>query len=386
MTNTLSSVTTQPRPRGCRARGAIAAGAIAAATFSCVALGAGPAAAATTVPVTQADLLPCADTPSPTGFCQDSGGGGSIAVVADKGAVLGSSSLQLATQPDAAYTEVAKQFPADTSLASINDLGYQTYLNEFATSNVQVTSLVLGLDPQGDGGATKYVIWEPAYTSTPVKTGAWQSWNPSTTPTGKGGFWTPGDAATDSLNSLGFKQYTASFADVKSALPKAKVREIGLNQGTGNPGLTTLVDGLRVNGTTYDFEAAAPATGSADLSSAISVAPFSTGSNTDVKVVVTNNGPNPSGATSVTALALGYQVGKAGAGTLNDNGTVTFAVPKLAPGASSTVSFSLSTPPGFRAGLVGDFVSPAAGQPDPNLFNNIAIAGLASNGTAAVPQ
>ena len=178
---------------------------------------------------------------------------------------------------------------------------------------------------------------------------------------------------------------TANLADVKQALPDAEIREIGLNQGTGNPGLTTSADGLRVNGTTYYFKTAAPATGPADLSSTVSVAPFSIGSSTDVQVVVTNNGPNASGPTSVTALALGYQVGEAGTGQRNDNGTVTFAVPSLTPGKSSTVRFSLVTPPGFRFGLVGDFVPPA-NQPHPNLFDNVAVAGLASNGTAAAPR
>lgn len=385
-TRTTLPPTTRPRRAG-RLRSGLAATAVAAVSVAGLALGTGSAAAAGTVTVRPADLLECVEgTPSATGVCQEAGGGGTITAVADDRAIAGDASLELATPTDAAYTFVADEREAGKALSTITDLGYQTYLDELGTSPVQVTSLVIGLDPEGDGGPTKYVFWEPVYTGVALTTDTWQPWTPSTTPTGSGGWWTFPDVSTGTPNSLGFNQYTASFADVKAALPNAVVRQIGLNQGTGNPGLTTLVDKFVVNGTTVDFEQDAPATGPADLSSRTTVAPFSTGSSTDVQVVVTNNGPNPSGPTSVTSLALGYQVDDEGAGTRNENGTVTFEVPSLAPGTSAAVSFSLATPPGFRFGVVGSFVAPAPGQPDPSFFNNISVTGLASNGAAQQPQ
>ena len=49
-------------------------------------------------------------------------------------------------------------------------------------------------------------------------------------------------------------------------------------------------------------------------------------------------------------------------------------MPYLAPGASATFSLTADGVDGFRLGFAGAFVAPAAGQPDPNLFNNVGLA------------
>jgi hypothetical protein len=55
-------------------------------------------------------------------------------------------------------------------------------------------------------------------------------------------------------NKWGFKSYTAGFADVVAALPNATILSVGVNQGSGSPGLRAGVDAFRVNDTVHDFE------------------------------------------------------------------------------------------------------------------------------------
>ena len=41
---------------------------------------------------------------------------------------------------------------------------------------------------------------------------------------------------------------------MKNALPDAEITQLGVNQGSGSPGLVAGVDQLQINNTTYDFE------------------------------------------------------------------------------------------------------------------------------------
>ena len=155
---------------------------------------------------------------------------------------------------------------------------------------------------------------------------------------------------------------------------------IGISQGRSTAGIRSAVDLLKVNNTTYNFEQTAPvppkATGPADLSVAVTGGPFvESGSGADVKVVVTNNGAHASGPTTATALTPGYAATSAD-GTAGGNGSISVAVPYLAPKASATFTLSTEAATSFRFGLAGAIVLPAKDQPDPNIFNNISVVPL----------
>lgn len=473
-----------------RLRSGLAATAVAAVSVAGLALGSGSAAAATTVTVLPADLVSCTTT---TSICEFERGQGTASIVADTTALPGAGALQLSTPRSAATDNPAasdkasvfsQQF-AGRKLSEITTLQYQTYIDTLGEIPFQAPALNLTINPNKANDTFSTLVWEPYYAadpagSNPIISDTVQTWNPSIGVTGRGGWW-----ASDSVtgpgteNKYGFTTYTATFAEVQAALPDAVVAQVGVNQGGGNPQLTSLVDGLVVNDTTYDFEQVAPlstvvatsgnnqsavagtafaqplsvtltdtrgnpvsgapvtfavtsgsatfastaaattnasgvatsstltagstagpvtvtassggksatfnetvvaaplppAVGPADLSLQLAATPFSDrGANIPVSVTVKNNGTNPSGPTTATVgFFPGLQISETN-GLINaQNGTVTFAVPYLAPGASQTFTLTATGSAGFRIAFAGGVVAPAAGQADPSFFNNLAV-------------
>lgn len=226
----------------------------------------GTALAAGTVEVGDAQLVAnqCVAS-SPTGYCTFTRGGGTAKVVDDQRAKAGTGYLRLDTPGTAGVSDKAYVFAqafAGKKLSEITDLEYETYIEQVGTSNdKQAPAINIPILPNkndASGTPLKFttLVFEPLYTSATVTPGTWQRWSPSTTPSGSGGWWTSNSVTGPGTpNDYGFNTYTASFADVKAALPDAVIGAgIGPNQGGGNDGLRAGVDLLKVNDTTIDFD------------------------------------------------------------------------------------------------------------------------------------
>jgi hypothetical protein len=142
-------------------------------------------------------------------------------------------------------------------LSAINAMSYSTYRS---SGNLQqVASLNLQVDYNGSapGGFTT-LIFEPVYNTDQgaVTSGEWQSWDAYNG--GQAHWWSsnpiPGAPDRDT-----FPTWTTIIAQNPDAVILGGV---GINQGSGNPALTTAVDkftyGTTANTVTYDFELTAP--------------------------------------------------------------------------------------------------------------------------------
>jgi hypothetical protein len=202
----------------------------------------GTAAAAVPTKVSDADIA--ASCSAAGRFCHD----GNAQVVNEPGADEGNGFLRLDT-PDGGKATVFNRDFYGKPLSALTDLTYETYIEQPGTGdarqapsfNIEVTT------PQG----FTTLVWEPVYSGTEVTTGQWQTWSPSTSK----GWWASRDVtATGTPNKFGFPTYTATFAQVQAALATATIGQIGLNQGSGVPGLRARADRFGINGTIFDFD------------------------------------------------------------------------------------------------------------------------------------
>ncbi len=140
-----------------------------------------------------------------------------------------------------------------TPLADIDKIGYSTYRT--AGSAQQVAALNIQVDINGDapGGFTT-LVFEPVYNTAQgaVVSGQWQTWDA----------YANGTAVWWSSNPINVAPNRDTFvtwqAIVQNNPDAVIVGGFGVNQGSGNPALTTAVDSLSVGygGScfTYDFE------------------------------------------------------------------------------------------------------------------------------------
>ncbi|NLT07449.1 MAG: hypothetical protein GXY03_14250 [Solirubrobacterales bacterium] len=180
---------------------------------------------------------------------------------------LGTDSVELSTADAAAKVQLLTDVYADTPLAAIDGIGYSTYRDPLATGFVAgVASLNARVDLDGDGTADVYMVYEPYQDqgNAAVLTGAWQTWDA----------YRGGDALWwINTGAGGCGQATpCTWSEIVGLFPDAAIREgtnvpiapgsLGFNQGSGNAGFLTNVDGLLVSvdgeETVYDFELTAP--------------------------------------------------------------------------------------------------------------------------------
>lgn len=147
---------------------------------------------------------------------------------------------------------------AGKKLADIDTMSYNTYRT--AGELQQVTALNMVVDENGpaEGGFTT-LVFEPVYNTSqgPVASGEWQDWDAY-----NGTWWStraiPGQCAGATA------ECDRTWSEIVTSNPEATILAFGLNQGGGNPGLTTATDALSIgfNGatTTYNFEPPVPAT------------------------------------------------------------------------------------------------------------------------------
>lgn len=167
---------------------------------------------------------------------------------------LGSSALKVTTSGGSAKAQKFHGLPASVPLRSVNDISYWSYRSSASTgSAVQVAAVNLVLDYNGPaaGGFTTLVL-EPVYQThqAPLMNNTWQLWSG-----GNQDIWWSSNPIPGAPNRDTF----VTLQTIKDNNPEATVSAVGFNQGSGNDGIVSAVDGLTFNGTTYNFEAALPA-------------------------------------------------------------------------------------------------------------------------------
>lgn len=175
--------------------------------------------------------------------------GGEVNLVSDVTAPAGSGALQLITDATAtAKAQYMHAAPADTSLASVNELSYYTKQIGAAFAGGDA-SYQLPVFLNGTTGFTTFV-YEP-YQNGTVQNGVWQSWDVDA-----GQFWSSRSVTCSNGNVVagggGAPFYT--LAQIKIMCPEAVVLGFGVNIGSNNPSYNVETDLVNFNGTTYDFE------------------------------------------------------------------------------------------------------------------------------------
>jgi hypothetical protein len=214
-------------------------------------------AIAATVKVTDADIGAGA------WFTADTRPGGSATIESGPSTPpYGSGSLELATTSAGAKAQMLTNLYDGVALSDVDEIGYSTYRDPLATGFIAgVASLNLRVDLDGNGTSDVYMVYEPYQDqgNAAILTGAWQAWDAH-----RGGdakWWINTGAG-------GCGQPTpCTWSAIVSAFPSATIREgagfpgsLGVNQGSGNAGFLSNVDGLTVSATgqetVYDFEPA----------------------------------------------------------------------------------------------------------------------------------
>lgn len=164
---------------------------------------------------------------------------------------LGSGSLQLSTVGGSEKVFLFNYDHLGTPLADVDDISYSTYRQAGSAQQVAALNLVIDFNGPATSGGFSTLVFEPVYNTGqgPVVSGEWQDW----TADGSGVWWStrPINAqcagATDACDK--------TWAEIVANNPDAVILEgVGVNQGSGNPGLTSNVDAFTFDETTYDFE------------------------------------------------------------------------------------------------------------------------------------
>ena len=214
------------------------------------------AAGNNTVIVTGADVTPQIHNTPWTGaswtlYTRD---GGTGTFVAGPGtAPMGVGSLQLATPLNNDKAYLFNYDHRNTPLAAITAISYATFRTAGNAEQVAALNVEVDVNGAAEGGYT-VLVFEPVYNTTQgtVQSGIWQPWNAIAG--GQARWWSsraiPGVCAFDCF---------VTWDAIKAANPNAVITGgFGVNQGGGNPALTTAVDVLTLgyggNSITYDFE------------------------------------------------------------------------------------------------------------------------------------
>jgi hypothetical protein len=156
-----------------------------------------------------------------------------------------------ATTPQRAYYR-----PASGKLSDIDQMSYQWFkapdaADAPAGAAGQVTAYVLWFDVNDAAENVFAAVYEPVYEVNPdgtarypgnvLPTGAWQTAN----------LFAP--SARWYVAQDDPQKYTP-FSDIQARFPNATLNLVGLNQGSGNDGVTSYVDHVSLNGDDTDFE------------------------------------------------------------------------------------------------------------------------------------
>jgi hypothetical protein len=184
---------------------------------------------------------------------------------------LGTGSFELSTPDSTAKVQLFTDRYDGTALEDIDGIGYSTYRDPSSTGFIAgVSALNLRIDLNEDGNPDAYMVYEPYQDqgNAAVQTGVWQNWDAYQGGSAK--WWI-------NTGAFGCGQATpcAWSTIVGSSSSELRIEEgiscgnvtfpkpicpgsLGLNQGSGNPGIVSNADKLYVetggNKTTFDLE------------------------------------------------------------------------------------------------------------------------------------
>jgi hypothetical protein len=162
---------------------------------------------------------------------------------------LGVGSFQTTTNTGAEKVFLFNFDHVGKSIADVDDIAYSTYRTTGSLQQVAALNVQIDFNGAAAGGFST-LVFEPVYNTDqgPVVSGSWQDW----TADGTGIWW-----STQPINGQ-CAGATAScdktWDEIVANNPAATILGVGINQGSGNPGLVTSSDAFTFDETTYDFE------------------------------------------------------------------------------------------------------------------------------------
>ena len=212
-------------------------------------------AAATVQVVTEGDVARQPENTPPTNdwVIYTRLGGNATFVVGPPTPPLGVGSLQFNTPTGADKVFAFNYDHVNTPLTAINEIRYATYRTAGALQ--QVASLNIQVDYNGaDPGGFTTLVFEPVYNTTQgaVVSNVWQNWDAYN---GGNAIWW----STQPIAGVCAFNCFVPWSTIVASNPNAVILGgFGVNQGSGNPALTTAVDALTLgyagNSVTYNFE------------------------------------------------------------------------------------------------------------------------------------
>jgi hypothetical protein len=163
---------------------------------------------------------------------------------------LGTGSLQLTTVTGSEKVFLFNYDHVGTAIGDVDDISYSTYRESGSAQQVAALNLQVDYNGAAAGGFTT-LVYEPVYNNAaqPVVSGEWQNWDAD----GSGRWWSTQPINDQCAGASGpcFRTWDQIVASNPDAVITGGV---GINQGSGNPGLISNVDGFTFGETTYDFE------------------------------------------------------------------------------------------------------------------------------------
>ena len=171
---------------------------------------------------------------------------------------LGCGSLQLTTVTGGEKVFLFNYDHVGEKLSEINSISYWTYRT--AGNAQQVAALNVQIDKNGgtlQPGDFATLVFEPVYNTSQgaVVSGQWQQW----IATGSGIWW-----STQPINGQcagATSTCDKTWAEIVTNNPDATILAVGINQGSGNPGLVSSVDAFTFDDVIYNFEPSADSDG-----------------------------------------------------------------------------------------------------------------------------
>jgi hypothetical protein len=166
---------------------------------------------------------------------------------------LGSGSLVLTTPTGADKVTLFNYDYAGTALSSVNKIGYSTYRVSGSAQQVAALNIEVDVNGAAPGGFTT-LVFEPVYNTGQgaVVDGQWQTWDAYN---GGNAIWWSSNPIPGAPNRDTFVTWNTILANNPDAVI---IGGVGINQGSGNPALTTAVDAFSFGTTsacaTYNFD------------------------------------------------------------------------------------------------------------------------------------
>ncbi|HEX8147978.1 MAG TPA: hypothetical protein VF591_12430 [Pyrinomonadaceae bacterium] len=165
----------------------------------------------------------------------------------------GVGSYELSTPTGADKATLFNFEHVNTNLSDIDRIGYSTYRTAGSAQQVAALNIQVDINGAAPGGFTT-LVFEPVYNTAQgaVVSGQWQTWDAYL---GGSAIWWSSNPINVAPNRDTFVTWQAIVQNNPDAVI---VGGFGVNQGSGNPALTTAVDNLSIGygGScfTYDFE------------------------------------------------------------------------------------------------------------------------------------